>query len=618
MHTTRHQQELAPSRWPDHAGRLPDGSAGDAAGDARVAAAPGTRLAATSPPLSLREIALVIAGGLVLALVTSWPLALHLGSRIAPDLGDPTRTAWQIAWEGHALLTNPLHLFDTNAFWPHLNSLAFSDSLLGYAPAGLFGSGVGAALVRYNLLFLLAWALPFIGAYMLGRELGLRPAGAAVAGAAFAYAPFRAAAAGHLHVLSSGGIPLTLFLLLRGYRRGTVVTVVAGWLVAAWQLSLGFTLGLPFSYLLALLAAIAAVLWWRRGRPALPRPLVLATVAGVLVFAAVGAYESRPYLKASHDYPTAARKISDVERYSTSPKALLAAPYQNRVWGSATASIRNGLRSRNEDVLFPGLMILLLAAVGMTARALPRWLRWSLLGAAALCAVLAMGLGLTGAGYPYRLLFDYAPGWNGVRVPARVIALTALALALLAGAGAHRLVGVARRDSLEPRLRTALPAGVAIALVGLVVFEGAGLQKHPVVPRAPTRLAALTGPELLLPTDSAHDRIYQLWSSDGFPHIANGVSTFDIPAQTDLRGGMQNFPDQPGVDKLRRLGIRTVVLDTQLENAGLPPANFSIPEPPHPDQAATKSLAGITGVTRRRLGSLVIFTIEPLGRRHAA
>ena len=110
---------------------------------------------------------------MLLAVITSWPLVLHLPSRISPDLGDPVRTAWQIAWVGHAMLHDPLHLFDSNAFYPHPLSLAFSDSLLGYGPAAFFGSGTVAALVRYNLLFLFAWSLCFVGAYLLARELGL-------------------------------------------------------------------------------------------------------------------------------------------------------------------------------------------------------------------------------------------------------------------------------------------------------------------------------------------------------------------------------------------------------------------------------------------------------------
>src|SRR5258708_18860299 len=148
--------------------------------------------------------------GVVLAIVTSWPLALHLGSRIAPDLGDPIRTAWQIAWVGHALLHQPLHLWSSNAFWPAQHSLAFSDSLLGYAPAALVGHGPTAAIVRYNLLFLLAYALAVVGPYLLARELGLSRGGAAVAGAAFASAPFRGAEARPLLTLSSRRIPLTL------------------------------------------------------------------------------------------------------------------------------------------------------------------------------------------------------------------------------------------------------------------------------------------------------------------------------------------------------------------------------------------------------------------------
>src|SRR5205807_4959907 len=189
---------------------------------------------------------------IALAVITTWPLVLHLPSRIAPDLGDPVRTAWQVAWVGHAMQHNPLHIFDANAFYPHPLSLAFSDSLLGYGPAALFGSGTVAALVRYNLLFLFAWSLCFLGAYLLARELGLGRLGAAAAGAAFAYAPYRVTEAGHLHVISSGGMPLALFLLLRGYRRasaggrtlggtgGASVLVLAGWLCSAWQISLGF------------------------------------------------------------------------------------------------------------------------------------------------------------------------------------------------------------------------------------------------------------------------------------------------------------------------------------------------------------------------------------------
>jgi hypothetical protein len=589
----------------------------------------------------------VALAGVLLAVLTTWPLILHLPSRIAPDLGDPVRTAWEISWVGHAMLHNPLHLFDANAFYPHPLSLAFSDSLLGYGPAGFFGSGTVAALVRYNLLFLLAYSLCFVGAYLLARELGLNRLGAAAAGVAFAYAPYRVTEAGHLHVISSGGIALSLFLLLRGYRRDSGRLVLAGWLVAAWQVSLGFTLGLQFCYLLLVLALAVAWQLWRGGalrRPgrartdaegaptatgasqaegagqrsgiALPsRRLLAITAAGLLLLGAVTVYQARPYLHVSHLYPTAKRTITEVEKYSSGPAALVSASSENRVWGAVTAGAREHVHSKNEDVFFPGGLILLLAlagAAGIGGSPLTRRLRLSLLLGVVICSVLAMGLGLTGAGYPYRLLFDYAPGWNGVRVPGRVFMLATLFYALLAGAGAQWLQARSRALAARSAL-SAVPATGALVggllLIGLL-GEGAGHLGHPVVPMPARAEVGLPGPRMDLPTDGAHDRIWQFFSTDGFTKIPSGNSTFDIPAIDDLRGGMQGFPDRASIEKLRFYGIKTVVLHLA-KIKDLPSSQGrEHPEPSDPAAAAAKPVAGL-GVTRRRLGSSVLYTIGP-------
>jgi hypothetical protein len=582
---------------------------------------------APSPRLPRAELAWAILAGVALAVLVTWPLVLHMSSRISPDLGDPVRTAWQVAYVGHALLHDPLHLFNANAFYPHPLSLAFSDSLLGYGPAAFFGSGTVAALVRYNLLFLFAWSLCFVGGYLLARELGLRKLGAGAAAAAFAYAPYRVTEAGHLHVISSGGIALALFLLLRGYRRSSRVLVIAGWLVSAWQISLGFTLGLQFAYLMAVLAVLAAVYWWRAGRPPLPRSLVVITCIGMLVVGAVTVYQARPYLKISHDYPTAKRTIREVKNYSSGPAAWLSASSENRVWGSLTSGAREHVHSKNEDVFFPGGLILLLAVIGLAAPFYTRRLRIGLALGVVLCAVFALGLGLTGAGYPYRLLYDYAPGWDGVRVPGRVFTLATLLLALLAGAGAQLLAGKlggllsrravrsaatgARADGQTDGSRSRLAsvsAVVGVALVIGIVGEGAGHMAHPLVPQPARAEVGLPGPLLDLPTDGALDRVWQYFSTNGFYKIPIGNSTFDMPSVDDLRGGMKNFPDRASVEKLRYYGIRTVVLHTVLPRELPPEHGAVIAEPPNPVAAAAKPVAGL-GVARRRVGSIVIYEI---------
>ncbi|HEU4346948.1 MAG TPA: hypothetical protein VFR35_04075 [Actinoplanes sp.] len=232
----------------------------------------------------IHEHALVILGGLVLATALTWPTLRYPMHTLPQDVYDPARQAWQVAWIGHILQSDPIRLWQSNAFYPERYNFASGSSLLGYAPAGLLGDGFGAAVLRYNILFVLAHALLLVGGYALLRQLGAGRTGAVVAAVAFAYAPWRLAQEGHLDILSAGGIPLALAMLARGHGwsmrygfrpdRRHAGWAAAGWLVAAWQVSLGFSLGLPFGYVLAgILIVIAIAVPIRRWRTSAPEKI---------------------------------------------------------------------------------------------------------------------------------------------------------------------------------------------------------------------------------------------------------------------------------------------------------------------------------------------------------
>jgi len=573
-------------------------------------------------PITRVEALLVAFGGIVLSVVMNWPLPARVGSHIGEDLGDPVRTAWQIAWEGHALLHHPAALYQANAFWPLRDSFAFSDSLLGYMPAAIVGSGAHVALVRYNLLFLFAYALCFVGAYLLARELGVRRLAAVVAGVAFAYAPYRLTMNGHLHVISSGGVPLALFLLVRGYRRRSARWIAAGWVVAAWQLSLGFTNGLQLAYLLAALAVICAVVWWRRGRPGLARPVVVATVGGVLLFGAVGGFQARPVLKVAHDYPQAKRSDFDISRYSAPPKAFLSAPPEDRVWGSVTKPIRNSLVTHNEQNQFPGLTIFALAAFGFAAGGIfTRRLRFGLAATVVVLSLVSLGFGFLNGDVTWRLIM-HLPGWDGVRTPGRLIMLTSLALALLAAAGAQRVLegvaaagargvvegqaGVGRR-----RLSRALPPLCAVVLACGVLVEGRGSMPNPAVPSVPAAVASARVPQIDLPNNAAYDRIYQYWSSEHFNPLVNGVATFSIPSQDALRDWMNEFPNAHSVSLLRHLGVRVVFLHLDIGRLPIPRKRI-FQYPADVRGAARRSVRGLTITRVVRHGDVIEYDLAPL------
>ncbi|MET7875467.1 hypothetical protein ABZS52_00885 [Micromonospora profundi] len=512
-----------------------------------------------------------------LAVLMTWPTLRYPRYTLPQDYWDPSLQAWQMAWSGHILLTEPARLWQSNTFFPELWSFAFSDTLLGYAPAGMLGSGPEDAVLRYNIMFVLAHALATLGAYALARQLGAGRIGSAVAGVAYTYAPWLLAQAGHLHVLSNGGIPLALAMLARGHgwslrygyrpERRHDGWVYAGWLVAAWQISLGFGIGLPFAYILAGGVVVTAVLFvvrrLRTGR-ALPfgRRLFVADLVGGAFFAGVGLLMAYPYFKVTELHPYAERSIDDIRMYSPPVSGFVTAPAESRVWGGLHEGARGALPWHPEMTLLPGFVLYALAAGGLLFSVWRLRHRLLLLAGVLVTMAFAMGTRFFGGGFTYGLLFEHAPGWNALRTPGRLMLWTTLLLALLAAGAVTALTDRVRELAAQRipswpgpwlRLATLLP-------LLLVIAEGLNATPHQVVPTQPAAMRTAEGPVLVLPSSQNQDQHVMLWSTRGFPDVVNGGSGFTPRQLDDVRRVSQSFPDQTSVDYLRTLGVRTVVL----------------------------------------------------------
>jgi hypothetical protein len=557
------------------------------------------------------EWTLAILGGLLIAAVLTWPTLKHPASTIPGDLGDPLLQAWQVAWGGHALLNHPLNLWYSNTFYPESYSYVYSDTLLGYAPAGWFGSGVEAAIVRYNLLYVLLHALAFIGAYALVRQLGAGRLAGAVAGVAWAFAPWRLAHAGHLNILSIGGIALSLAMLARGHgwslryghrpQRHRPGWVVAGWLVAAWQVSLGFGIGLPLVYFLAGAGIVGAAgygwFWWRRrARPAFGRRMLVANLVGGGLFAVTTVGLGMVYLKVVELNPQARRGLEWTEQFSPPWKGFFIAPGESWLWGERHALARSQLDWPPEMTLLPGLTLFGLACAGLVISVFPLRHR-ILLGLGVLAtAFLALGRNFFGDGDPgYLTLSKHLPGWDALRTPGRMMIWTSLLLAILAAGVISAMVEwVASRptDWRRPILRAALVLPLA-----MVVAEGVNRTGHPEVAPAPAAMRVAREPLLVLPSDGLFELQVMLWSTDGFPRVANGLAGFTPTSQERTRAVTGLFPDPTSVSYLRDLGIRTVVV--------------------FPNQLADTPWAGVVGrpidglgITREEIDGVLVYHLD--------
>lgn len=560
------------------------------------------------------EWTLAVLGSLALAVAMTWPTLRYPRYTLPQDYWDPSLQAWQMAWTGHALLTDPGRLLHSNAFFPERWSFVFSDTLLGYAPAGMIGSGPEAALLRYNIMFVLAHALATVGAYALARQLGAGRIGAAVAGVTYTYAPWLLAQAGHLHVVSNGGIPLALAMLARGHgwslrhgyrpERRRVRWVYAGWLVAAWQLSLGFGIGLPFAYVLAGIGLVATITWvlrrWvvRPVRRPFGRRLFAADVVGGLIFAAVGGVLALPYFTVAKLHPQAERTLDDLAWYSPPATGFLTAPAESRVWGDLHEGARSTLPWHPEMTLLPGYVLYALAVGGLFFSVWRVRHRLLLLAGVVVSMVLAMGTEFFDGRFTLVPLFEYVPGWNGLRTPGRLMLWATLLLGLLAAgsvsafAGRVRKVSAARIPSWPNpwlRLATLLP-------LLLVTVEGLNRTPHPVVPVQPAAMRTVDGPLLVLPSDQSHDQPVMLWSTTHFQDIVNGGSGFTPTLLEDVREVTTAFPDQASVEYLRTLGVRNVLIPRD-QVAGTP-WEFTIDAP-----------VDALGITREEIGNVVVYRL---------
>jgi hypothetical protein len=522
---------------------------------------------------------------------------------IIGDAYDPTGQAWLLAWDGHAVLHDLAGLWNTNAFYPDTYGLALNDSMLGYAPAGFFGSGPADAMLRYNIVYVLAFALASVGAYALARQLGANRVGSAVAGVAFAYAPWRYGHDGHLNILSSGGIVLALAMLARGHgwsltrgyrpERIRPAWAFAGWIVAAWQISLGFGIGLPFFYVMALISVVAVVTWLLQGRPRFGRRLVLSDLAGGVVFAAVSGYFALAYLKIQDLHPEAVRSWDYVAVFSPTPRGFLVAPRTSLPWGDWHEAARTALGSAsNEKTLLCGLVLYGLAIAGLLLSIWPLHTRM-LLGAGVLIGLL-FSLGTNGP--IFKLLWLYVPGFDGSRTPGRLIVWPTILLGLLA-AGFVSAVARGVWAWARPGRGRLVVLLATVPLLLAVTAEGTSKMDHVVIPPEPAAMAAARAPIMVLPSDEGADLNIMLWSTAGFPTMVNGASSLTTPEHQQLRDLMAQFPSAAAVDRLRQLGIRSVVV-LRDRVAGTPYEN-----------TVDGQTAGL-GVTRTEVGPDVLYTID--------
>jgi hypothetical protein len=288
---------------------------------------------------------------ILLTAVLTWPLPLHMGSRVPSDLGDPLLNTFLMAWNARTLpLTD--RWWNLPMFYPIPGVMAFSEHLLGLSVLTTPIVWVtGNALLAYNVAFCLSFVLCGLGAHLLVWVITRRHDLGVIAGLAFAFAPYRMSQFAHVQVLSAYYMPLSLaglHLFFQTRRNRWLALFAIAWLLQA--LACGY-------YLFYLSTLIGFwLLWFAIGRER------WADVGKVLAAWAVAVGAMVPvglgYLRFQGAYGLK-RWPDEIESFSADILSVLNAAYQLRLWGWLEVV------DRPESDLFPGLAVVVVTLGGL-------------------------------------------------------------------------------------------------------------------------------------------------------------------------------------------------------------------------------------------------------------
>lgn len=399
--------------------------------------------------MSTREWGFVLLATVLLTLLWTAPWLAHVGTRI-PDpspgqdinAADARLVVWVMAWEAHALITQPLSFFDANIFHPSAGMLTGSDTFL--TPA-IFAAPIylatGNAILAANLLTIATYGLCFFLMYVVLRRTGAEPIPSAIAGIAVALGPFRLPADVHTLQYSSALLALVVLACLRVDSRRTT-----------WLAGLAILLGLFASFYTAamvlMIVGIEVLVGLLEGDRGKSGRLIAATLPGLVLLGVLAI----PWLARSDESGTMPANMLESFEYV----GRLFLPYY--------------LDPSGPTVGF-GWAVVVLAAIGLLRPAIRReapsahWWRWVLFFVAG--TLLALGpsleIGDVRVPMPFSVLIETPV--RALRAFPRFIILAHMGAAGLAARGATASIAWCRSHAGG---RAALGFGVILVLPTLI------------------------------------------------------------------------------------------------------------------------------------------------------
>jgi|GEM_PF-362658 len=545
---------------------------------------------------SVRE-ALVLAFFIAAALFFTYPRVLHLLDGVEHFGGDPLLNIWTLSWDTHQLISDPFRLFEANVFYPYPRTLAWGEHLLAssllVSPVLLISRN---PILAYNLLHLFSFVMSAFGTYLLVTHLTKNRWGGIIAGLIFGFCPYRFAHLGHLQVITTQWMPFTILYLHRVMRskakRDLALLTIFFNLQALSSYYYAFFMAISVGLLLLLYMMLERRLWTHN--------LTLLLVLFILITGIINLPLAKPYFDNSRELGFE-RPLGEIKWYGATLVDYITAPANNWLYGGIARSRAEADPYLNlaEHSLFPGFVTIGLAILGMVTALAPNQLfsrgtpgnhqvdkRTCLiyLLLVTVSFVLSLGTGEQFGGkqtslyFPYRWLYDYVPGFQGLRVPARFGIMVVLGLSVLVGYGVSNLYrwieGWSRAPKQGPEVTGAIKGSIWLIAVSLVAIEYISIptrvESAPYGQNIPEvyRWLASQQDDIVVVELPLYTLTKEVWvearrayySIYHWKRLVNGYNGFFHDLHLQIARGLEEFPSIRSLELLQGLGIDYVIL----------------------------------------------------------
>jgi hypothetical protein len=566
-------------------------------------------LSTKSRRLNVTTIVLVLALYCLITVVMLYPFVRPW--RIATDIqfGDALITAYILAWDNHALLHQPFKIFHASIFYPHRNTLAYLENLIGISVLSLpFWFLTHNPVLSYNALFYLVHILSALMMFLLCDYLVKNKFAAFIGGLIFTFNSDNMwHSAGHLNLVYLMWVPLVVLFIWKYVEHGQLRHLVAAGVFLFWQILSCWYLGLLTLYVLACVS-LYRIIEKRRDRGLL-RGLAIVGMVGVVLLACVPIILKH---KKAADELRRWRTIGDAISHSADLGGYLLPPTEaGRNMTLAGRLVKPLVQKKRlgENNQFLGYIPLaLLCAEGVIVG--QRWRRKALtsqdrnslflIGLLLLSGLISFGPFLnlfdrvTPVRLPFYYLFTYLPPIRFMRSIARFAIIVYLCLGICCSSVLTRFFSSIRLSSFK---RFALTGALACAILLEYLVTQRVASFHFKYPETHRWIAQQPGKGAIVELPPNDSDMYFLSSTLHWRPIWNGYVESRNMVYEEQKKVLARFPDLASLDLLRELDIAYIIVHGRelLERASQSPyLNLEFTD----DSNAVYSLVNEAGIQR--------------------